>query len=157
MNDVAPIASLLAATLAAILAAINLYVSGRRERVKWVREALVDTFVNFLAASYNHKDLCKRIYWLPPAPEQTDEVRKLRQQAETTYDEIMDCITRMRVLTTADLAGKAFQLRCHNRDYYRLVTAGDSKPTVEADEQARRAFDNDRAAFIEAAKKVLAL
>ena len=40
-----------AARLAAILAGVNLYVSGRRKMNKWTRETLVGIFVAFLDAT----------------------------------------------------------------------------------------------------------
>ena len=41
-----------AAGLAAVLAGVNLYVSGRRELHKWTREALVEALVIFLDTSF---------------------------------------------------------------------------------------------------------
>jgi hypothetical protein len=43
-----------AAGLAAVLAGVNLYVSGRRELNKWTRETLVELFVSFLETSFAH-------------------------------------------------------------------------------------------------------
>lgn len=41
-----------AASLAAILAGLTLYVSGRRDNRKWLRDALIDAYVEFLDASF---------------------------------------------------------------------------------------------------------
>ena len=61
MSSVASVLSATAASIAAVLTAINLYVTGRRERAKWAREALVDAFIAFLDESFKAKDLCKTV------------------------------------------------------------------------------------------------
>jgi hypothetical protein len=41
-----------AASVAALLSGVNLYVSGRREEQRWNREALIEAFVTFVGASF---------------------------------------------------------------------------------------------------------
>jgi hypothetical protein len=43
-----------AASLAVVLGAANLYFTGRREHLNWVRSALEAACVEFLTASYEH-------------------------------------------------------------------------------------------------------
>jgi hypothetical protein len=50
-----------AASLAAVLAGVNLYVSGRRELNKWTRETLIEIFSLFLDASFKHASACRAI------------------------------------------------------------------------------------------------
>src|SRR5664279_4220264 len=57
--DVAAVFSGVAATVAAVLSGLSLYVSGRREHLKWVRAALEVAFVDFLVASYKHRAICR--------------------------------------------------------------------------------------------------
>ena len=47
--------SAVAATVAAVLAGINIYLTRRGENVKWARETLVETFTEFLDASFASK------------------------------------------------------------------------------------------------------
>lgn len=54
------ILSAVAARLAAVLAGVNLYVTGRRELTKWAREVLVDAFTALLTGSFQGVDACKR-------------------------------------------------------------------------------------------------
>jgi hypothetical protein len=53
------IISAVAASLAAVLAGVNLVVSGRREHAKWARETLVEVLVDFVDASFESKDAVK--------------------------------------------------------------------------------------------------
>lgn len=157
MINLAPIATTVAATLAAIFAGLNLYVSGKREHVKWAREALVDTFIGFLTASFDHKDVCKRISGMPAAAEPTGDLKALVERTEVLHDLMKSYVTRLRVLTTAEVADAAWRLHEHNDRYYDLVMRASGRPSPDEDEAARRAFDDDRNALVQAAKRVLAI
>ena len=47
-----------AASVAALLSGVNLYVSGRREEQRWNREALIEAFVTFVGASFSFNAAC---------------------------------------------------------------------------------------------------
>jgi hypothetical protein len=64
-----------AASVAALLSGVNLYVSGRREEQRWNREALIEAFVTFVGASFAtgtsiDPDAVARLLWLPTAYKQ---------------------------------------------------------------------------------------
>jgi hypothetical protein len=50
-----------AAGLAAVLSGVNLWLAGRREINKWVRETLIEIFTIFFDASFTHASTCRRI------------------------------------------------------------------------------------------------
>jgi hypothetical protein len=64
-----------AAGLAALLAGVNLYVSGRRELDKWTREALVEALVVFLDSSFKQSGLCASFTSPSPRAEDSERLR----------------------------------------------------------------------------------
>lgn len=58
----APLLAAVASTLAAIFTGLTLFLSGRRERRKWIRESLLAAEIQFLDASFRYP--AKRIYQL---------------------------------------------------------------------------------------------
>jgi hypothetical protein len=52
MSVLPSILSAIAAAIAAVLAGLGLYVSGRREHRQWLRNSLVDSYMNYLTASF---------------------------------------------------------------------------------------------------------
>jgi len=45
--------SAVAATIAAVCAGITLYVTGRRDRRRWIRESLAEFYLEFLTGSFD--------------------------------------------------------------------------------------------------------
>ena len=87
-----------AASLAAVLAGVNLYVSGRREINKWTRETLVEIFVAFLDASFKHGAICRTLLRdAPPEPKR----HSLRADVVAAHDMEADALTRLRLLATS--------------------------------------------------------
>jgi hypothetical protein len=78
-----------AAGLAAVLAGVNLYVSGRREMDKWTRETVVEIFVAFLTASFKHGAVCRSLFRDAPADPGRQHLRAdvvaVQQQQRTTW------------------------------------------------------------------------
>jgi hypothetical protein len=52
---VADVLAAVAAVIAAALSGLNLYLSGRRERVKWIRDMTIDVYVSFINASFDRQ------------------------------------------------------------------------------------------------------
>ncbi|MGW5106124.1 hypothetical protein [Nocardia sp. NPDC004123] len=61
MSVVPSVISAVAASLAAAFAGMTLYISGRRENRKWLREALIDAYVEYLDASFASRGAYARI------------------------------------------------------------------------------------------------
>jgi hypothetical protein len=124
VDNLAAIASAVAATLAAVFAGVNLYLSGRRDRVRWVRESAADSFVEFLTASYDHRTACKRLIQEPVLGA---ERAGLVDRALAADDQMLKCLSRLRMLTTPDAVDAAIGLHRHNNAYFALATGA---PTV---------------------------
>lgn len=84
-----------AAGLAAILAGVNLYISGRRELDRWTREALVDIFALFLDASFKHESACGRILNTSPLQQ---ERYQLQSDIFEAHSAVTQALTRLRLL-----------------------------------------------------------
>ncbi|MGW1765564.1 hypothetical protein ACWCQL_16010 [Streptomyces sp. NPDC002073] len=105
--DASGFAAWAAAVTSMATLAVTTVVQGRREKHSWSREALTDAFVAFLSASWRHSDIA-RAY---PAGD-PQGARELASQ----YVEMRNQLTRLRLLSTADVlsAGEGL-LRLHRR------------------------------------------
>jgi hypothetical protein len=84
-----------AAGLAAVLAGVNLYLSGRRELNKWTRETLIEIFALFLDASFKHASACRAISLESPPQSERD---RLRAAIFAAHSEENRALTRLRLL-----------------------------------------------------------
>ena len=116
MSSVASVLSATAASIAAVLTAINLYVTGRRERAKWAREALVDAFIAFLDESFKAKDHCKTVCRLEREYDISDEQRgQIRADIHKAIDEMYSQLSRLRLLAPQYVVGPSTSLAEANR------------------------------------------
>jgi hypothetical protein len=84
-----------AAGLAAVLAGVNLYVSGRRELDKWTRETLIEILALFLDASFKHASACRAISLGALARTELD---RLRSAIFAAHAEENQALTRLRLM-----------------------------------------------------------
>jgi hypothetical protein len=141
-----------AAGLAAVLAGVNLYVSGRRELGKWKREALVETLALFLDASFTHGSMCHTIL-AEPLPE--PEVYRLREAAIAAHDNEAATLTRLRLLASAEVVDRA---RALIDAEWHLANACFCDPPRTADkEKASEYIREARGNFLESARDELDL
>ena len=103
-----------AATLAAVFAGLTLYFSGRREHRRWVRDALVDTYVTYLDASFRASPRSAREARLANGAG-SSEVAQARQLAVTSHAVLMDTLTRLRILALPAVVSAAEDL--HQADH----------------------------------------
>ena len=144
-----------AAGLAAILAGINLYVSGRRELHKWTREALVEALVIFLDTSLKLTSACGDLAsgTRPPTVAERD---RLRMAVVTAHDLETETVTRLRLLAPPQAVAAAEGL--HEAEHELVDTClpgGD--PRSENLEAALVPVRRARAQFLEAARASLRL
>lgn len=142
-----------AAGLAAVLAGVNLYVSGRRELNKWTRETLVEIFVIFLEASFAHNHACRTAEDIPP----TDAGRRsLSAAVVAAHDRETDTLTRLRLLAPSRVVAAAEAL---HKAEHKLAEACflSGKPSVETPDIVRMPVRRARAAFLESARSTLRL
>jgi hypothetical protein len=141
-----------AAGIAAVLAGVNLYVSGRRELNKWTRETLVETLANFLDSSFNHSDACETIFMLSPKDQERNQLRSAiiaAQEAE------LEALTRLRILAPPSLVEGALTLL---ETEYRLAEHC-CRDTIQSDTYyvLFNSTRQGRTRFIEAARSALGL
>jgi hypothetical protein len=177
----APYVAAIAAVIAAVLTAVNLILTGKREQQTWVRSALESAFVDFLTASYNHKDACKRIVALrsagrgdsarslesprrllrvrPALHGQPESQSDAEEAAWSSIDEarqaMLDCISKLRVLSsdaTAELARAVLQ---RNYEDVALIRSGDYKSFEESRAERKAAFAVSRKMFTDEAQRLL--
>ena len=132
----ATLASAAAASIAAILAGINLRLTGRREHLSWVRSALEATFVDFLTASYDHLAASRETVRLRQGCESRRTEEEWRQTASAAYEVMMKAVTRIRVLASDRMAELALGL--HERTEIEVALFKESKYDEFVDGRAKR-------------------
>lgn len=144
-----------AAGLAAVLAAVNLYVSGRRELSRWKRETLVEAFVTFLDASFGQNAACRTLTTSGITPT-GQERNRLRAKVVAAHDIETDTLTRLRLLAPSKVVMAAEAL--HEAEH-RLVAASFAEPVpaAEALEVIRMPVRRARANLLESARATLRL
>lgn len=143
-----------AAGLAAVLAGVNLYVSGRREQNRWTREALVEVFVAFMDASFKHSSICRTLTLLSSPPDL--ERQRLRAAVVAAHDLESDTLTRLRLLASSRLVTAAEAL--HEMEHtLAAVCFMKPLPTEGTLDSARVPVRRARAQVLEAARWALQL
>ncbi len=164
LQEWVPFVSAGAASLAALLAGINLWLTGKRADISWRRSALEHAFVDFLTAHYDHWDACNGVIrshsGLSGHSSEADLVSTARE-ADTT---MMRCVTRFRVLASPQMAKTALALRRFNDDDLDAIESGSIKALiedghVETSMATREAIDREREqardTFVDQARQVL--
>jgi hypothetical protein len=145
-----------AATVAAVLAGINIYLNRRSENVKWARATLVETFTEFLNASFEVTGAVKEAARVGRDDPGAPEIGPLRAEAFRAEARMRNLQTRLRLLTTVELVGAAQSLRLAIRSYIASL----DEPVVipaEDDKALRVEVWRRREDFIAAVKNVLSL
>jgi hypothetical protein len=142
-----------AAGLAAVLAGVNLYVSGRRELNKWTREALIEAFVTFLDASFKQNRSCRALTAGNPTEQDRDQLRVAVIQA---HDLETDTLTRLRLLAPSRVVTAAEALHAAE---HKLAHACFAEPLASAEtlESTRVPVRRARAQLLESARWTLQL
>jgi hypothetical protein len=142
-----------AAGVAALLAGINLYVSGRRELDKWTRETLVEALVVFLDSSFKQSGLCTS-FISPNSPLEDGE--RLRTAVIATHDLQTDTLTRLRLLAPSRVVTAAESL--HRADHGLIALCFmESVPQAETIDAHRMLIRRVRQQFVESARSTLRL
>jgi hypothetical protein len=138
MGSTVTVISAVAASAAAALAAVNLIVSGRREHIKWARDALIEILSSFVDVSFESKDVVKRAirrHNLGSWPLDADaEVRVAAREAERQMRRLQ---SRLRLLASPEVIDAAQRLRLAVREYHTLLDA-DHEVAVASDAAMRR-------------------
>jgi len=144
MEDIlSPLASVLsagAATVAAVLAGLTLYATGRRETRSWLRDSLVEHYVEFLTSSFSSAG--QRAY---SARVHGDTVAfsAIADRARQEYLRGTDTLTHLRILAPREVVSAAEAL--HTADY-QVSTAMLSSDPLPSEEDWKYMRDTQRAA-----------
>jgi hypothetical protein len=106
--NIVSIATATAAGLAAVLSGVNLWLAGRREINKWVRETLIEIFTMFLDASFTHASACRRI--LLSESRSVQERRELQQDIFKAHAVASQALTHLRLLAPPSVVDNAITL-----------------------------------------------
>jgi hypothetical protein len=80
MTEFATALSAVGATLAALFAGLTLYLAGRREHQRWLRDVLIDAYVAYLGSSFQNMARSARNARL--AGKEISELSVLRQRCD---------------------------------------------------------------------------
>lgn len=157
LQQMAPFLSAGAATLAAVLTALNLWLTGRRAHVAWTRSALEHAFVDFLTAHYDHWDACSDVTRLMSGKHTHHTEDQLLERAREADSQMMRCITRFRVLASPTLAKTALELRRFNATDFQAIEEGDLESLVAARATAAHGRKTARDNFVTSSQAVLGI
>ncbi|WP_133877557.1 hypothetical protein [Paractinoplanes brasiliensis] len=135
---------------------MNIYLTRRNENVKWAREVLVETFTQFLSASFEAKNAVKAAARLALDDPASSEIGRLRDEAARAEAEMRELQTRMRLLTTSTVIESAQALRLGVKDYVASLDVPEGI-TAHNDKAMRVDLWLRRDAFTSAVKKTLSL
>ena len=149
--------SAIAATVAAALAGINLYVSGRRENTRWIRKILVDAYTNYLGVSFETTDTCSKVLHIRMSGEHHEqELEDLRTRIGLAHDEQTATLTRLRLLSTRQVVEAAEEVHRTDHAVVELVFQGiPVSPDVVRD--ARLSAHDSRERMVRAARASMKL
>jgi hypothetical protein len=122
-----------AASVAALLSGVNLYVGGRREEYRWNREALIEAFVTFVGASFSLNAACSAG---ARVGRQDQASRDYALQAIEAHDTETSTLTRLRLLASSALVAEAEAL--HEAEHRLVKISFSDDPAEQAERQAER-------------------
>jgi len=153
MNS-ASLLSAAAASLAAVLAAINLYVLGRRERHSWLRETLISEYATYLDASFSATSKAREYLGTSSDEPKRGRYRsELADQVLKLHGQQMHTLTRLRLLATAEVVRAAGQVHAADHEVIDLLSGAAGHANNAPLEAARKNAYAQREAFIHAARK----
>jgi hypothetical protein len=103
--------SAIAATIAAVFAGLSLYVSGRREHRRWLRDSLVDTYLEYLTASFDAPGM--RAFRARLKGGEMPDLGEHRRQAAEARGQQTATLTKLRMIAPPNVvtAGEACMKR----------------------------------------------
>lgn len=153
MTSLTSVLSAVSATLAAVLSGGTLYLTGRREHRKWLRDALIEAYVDYLEASFSG------------SPAQALELRASNDEAglaeraaksKEARDRQMLSLTRLRLIAAPAVIEAAEQL--HMADVSVMATAFEGPIPVDRRwDHARERQQQCRRWFIRETRRSLGL
>jgi hypothetical protein len=141
-----------AATVAAVLAGLNLIVSRRREHAQWAREALADAFAAYMDASFECGLACREATVVRARGADAHQLDDLRARLDDSHDTQLRTLTRLRLLSTRGVAASAQALHTVEHDLVRPCFDGTDVPDRAAVADVRERLRRAREVMIGAAR-----
>ncbi|GIM97630.1 hypothetical protein Ato02nite_094230 [Paractinoplanes toevensis] len=157
MSNLAPVIAATAASVAAALTGVSLFVTGRREHARWAREALVDAFTDYMKASFTCSRSCRQGATLRSSQGDSPEVEKAQAQAREAHDAQMEILTRLRILGTRSIVRAAIALHEAGHEMSDLVFESPEPLTEEDWTRADSALWRARDRFVDTARSSMKL
>lgn len=156
MSVISSVISAVAASLAAVLAGLTLYVTGRREDRKWLREVLIDAYVEYLDASFGCRGAYARISRVDGYD--PNVFAEMHAETEAAYNRQGVVLTKLRLMAPKRVVQAAEGL--HRADYAVMIaTFGRQQPPTDDDvwSAARDDQHRTRERFLETTRRSLGL
>ena len=125
MSQFPAILSAVAATLAAVLSCGTLYVTGRREHRRWLRESLVEAYVEYLEASFAGRAARTLEFRLAGSDQGIEE---LQVNSEAARRRAMASLTRLRLIAPHEVIDAAERLHLADADAMDVAFNGPVPP-----------------------------
>ncbi|WP_280314233.1 hypothetical protein [Nocardia abscessus] len=125
MAQLPSILSAIAATLAAVLSCGTLYVTGRREHRRWLRDSLVEAYVEYVEASFAGRPA--RTLELRAA-EDDDGVIEQKEKSDEARERAMVSLTRLRLIAPREVVAAAEKLHFADVDAMAVAFNGPVPP-----------------------------
>ncbi|WP_146101103.1 hypothetical protein [Nocardia nova] len=141
MSVVPSVISAVAASVAAILAGVTVYISGRRENRKWLRDSLIDAYVEYLDASFRSRGAYARIARVEGYDAGT--FNDMHSQTDDAYNAQGLVLTRLRLIAPKSVVSAAEAL--HLADYGVLRATFCRQQPIDDDEWCAARDEQHRA------------
>jgi hypothetical protein len=130
-----------AAFTAAFISGANLIVTAlltrSRDRTSWSREALSDTLVVLLEASWRSSDAAHERHALGPQPADPAMATRLEETIQTAFAELRTSLTRLRLFASEPVGAAGVELLIRHREL-RDAPLADHPAHIESVGTARR-------------------
>lgn len=147
-------ASFTAAAISLITLVVTTYFTGRRERVKWAREALAEAFYDFVNTSYMASHALHHHQKQLWAGADGSSLQASADEVNAQILALRHAQTKIRLLAPARTVDLANEVRFRVKD---AVQAASPTITAEQHEQNRAIIAEARARLLGSAKKDMAL
>ncbi|HZO27376.1 MAG TPA: hypothetical protein VFH48_15455 [Chloroflexota bacterium] len=149
--DIASVLSAAAASTAAVLAGINLIVSGRREDRRYARDVATEALVTYMHASFEIGVACREIVKIR-GEGGPDERQEHERRIEDAHDTQMQNLTRLRLLSTRQVV-EAAQRMHELGDEITELSLGDGD--AEAIRRVKERLDSARTEMVIASRRAI--
>lgn len=155
MSIIPSVLSAIAATIAAVLAGLTLYLAGQREHRQWIRHSLVDSYVSYLTASFDSG--ARKAFEARLRGESLAALGDHQRQAAEVHGQQTAILTRLRMIAPSAVVTAAEALHEADHAVVDAVLDAPAMPDERIWEQLRSTQWSARSAFVDQARSSLGL